>query len=298
MPHPINVEYEDAFLPYVLGRMPHSQFGKKRKASEHKGVKVGWSRLSKPTAQTTPLQEDVDPNPILMSRTDLEAVLAEYGARSRESEWLKLTELSQQAAEKVKWLYDTFELTIDTIDRDMLATTASTLTCSSGNPTATLLNATDLDTAVQTLKNQDAQPITKMIAPATGQGTTPVMPSFVGIIHTELWTVLKGLPGFVELKNYASRGDMFAGEVGKTDGIRWIETSRGYKSGSNYYLPILGQDAYGNVKIPGGEKVLGFKPAETAGSEMDRYSVMYWKSNYVSRILDDLNILTVICTRT
>ncbi len=297
MPHPINVVFQDTFLPYVLGLMPHSQFGKKVKMPANSGVKVKWSRMSPPLPQTTPLQEDVDPNPILATRTDLEATVVEYGTRMRKSGWLDLTEVNQQNAEVMKFMMDTFALTIDELDKQMLATTASTLTCSNGVGVSTDLNATDLDTAVQTLKNQDARRITKMIKPATGQGTTSVMPSYVGITHTELWTTLKGLSGFVEVKNYASTGDLFEGEVGKTDGIRWIESSRAYKSGSTYRLPIIAEDAYGSVKIPGGEKVLGFKPPESAGSEMNRYSVVYWLSNYVSRILNDLNILTVIATK-
>jgi hypothetical protein len=58
----------------------------------------------------------------------------------------------------------------------------------------------------------------------------------------------------------------------------------------------MGMNAYGTVKIPGGERVLGFKSAKESNSEMDRYSVVYWKTNYASRILDDLNIVTAICT--
>jgi N4-gp56 family major capsid protein len=296
MPHPINVVFEETFLPYVLGLMPHSQFGKKVKMPEKSGVNVKWSRMSVPQAQTTPLQEDVDPTPILPSRTDLEATVVEYGARVRKSGWLDLTEVNQQNSELMEWLMDTFALTIDELDKQMLATTASTVTCSSGSGTATDLNATDLDTVVQTLMNQDAEPITSMMKAATGQGTTPLMPSYVGIINTALWKTLKAVAGFREVKNYASQGDLYEGEIGATDRIRWIGTSRGYVSSSTYRLPILGKNAYGSVKIPGGEKLLGFKTPEQANSEMNRYSVVYWLSNYVSRILNDLNIITVICT--
>jgi N4-gp56 family major capsid protein len=294
--HPVNIVFQQMFLAYTLGKMPHSQFGKKVTMPEHAGDTVKWRRLSEPQAQTTALQEDVDPSPIMPSKTDLEAQVREYGARTRVTGWLKLTGLNQTATELTKWLADTFRLTIDTLDREMLATTASTLTCSNGSATSTDLNATDLDIGVQTLLGQDAEPITDMMGAATGQGTAPLMPSYVGIISTALYRTLKAVAGYREVKNYAEPSDRLDGEIGATDFIRWIMTSRGYVSSSNYYLPIIGQGAYGNVRIPGGDKLTGYKPPETAGSEMNRYSVYFWLANYVSRILDDSKILTVICT--
>ena len=294
--HPVNIEFQNAFLAYTLGKMPHSQFGKKVSMPEHAGDTCKWRRLSTPTAQTTPLEEDVDPTPIMPSKTDLSATVREYGARVRVSGWLDLTGLTQTGAELTKWLSDTFSLTIDTIDRDMLATTATTLTCSNGATTSTDLNATDLDIAVQTLMGQDAEPITEMVNPMMEQNTSPLMPSYVGIIDTDLWRTLKACAGWREVKHYGSHTQTFDGEVGATDYIRWIMTSRGYVSSGNYRLPIIGKDAYGNVRIPGGDKLTGYKPPETAGSEMNRYSVYFWLANYVSRILDDSKILTVICT--
>jgi len=295
--HPINLFFVDTFLPYVLGKMPHAQFGKKVKMPARSGVKIKWGRLSVPTAQTTPMQEDVDPTPIVPTRTDLEATVVEYGAQVHRSEWLDLTEVTGENAAIMEWLMDTYALTMDELVKQMLATTASTLTFSSGAVTGTDLNATDLDTAVQTLMNQDAERITPMMGASTKVGTTPVMPSYVGIINVALWSTLKGLAGFREVKNYASQGDIYEGELGQTDGIRWIGTTRGYVSSGTYRLPILGKNAYGMVKIPGGEKVLGHKTAEQASSDMDRYSVAYYKTNFVCRILDDLNMLTAICTK-
>lgn len=296
LPHQVGVVFQETFLPFVIGRLVHNQFGKKVKMPEKSGTVVKWSRMSVPQPQTTPLQEDVDPTPILPSRTDLTAEVVEYGARVRKTGWLDLTEVNQQNAELMEWLMKTFALTIDELDKQMLATTATTQTCANGIETNTDLNAEDLDTVVQTLKNQDAEKVTKMINASTGIGTTPIMPSYVGIISTALYSTLLNVAGFREPKNYGSKTDLFAGEVGATRGIRWIETSRGFVSGGTYRLPILGMNAYGSVKIPGGEKLLGFKTPEQSNSEMNRYSVIYWLSNYVSRILDDLNIVTLLCT--
>lgn len=295
--HPVGVVFQDMFLAYALGLMPHSQFGKKNTMPEHAGTTMKWRRLSTPLAQTTPLDETTDPSPIMPSKTDLSASVVEYGANTLISGWLDLTGLNQNAAELTKWLSDTFRLTIDTLDREVLATGASSYTCANGSPTTTLLNSIDLDIVVQTLLGYNAQPITQRMGAATGQGTSPLMPSFIAIAHTDLWRDLKAVAGFREVKNYADPGDAYEGEVGATDMIRWILTSNGYNSGGSYYCPVIGQDAYGNVRIPGGDKLLGYKPPETAGSRMNRFSIYFWLANYVSRILDDSKILTVICTK-
>jgi len=294
--HPVNIEFQNQFLAYKVGATPHSRWAKKTTIGAHKGVKAKWRRFSKPLAQTTPLSETVDPNPIIPGKTDLTAEVLEYGAQTPVSRWLDLTTISQEGAELTKWLADTHTLTIDTLDRETLATGATSLACSNGSATATDLNAIDCDIAVQTLMNQDAMPITSMMGASTKVGTSPLMPSYVGIIDSALWRTLKAVAGFREVKNYASQGDMLENEIGATDFIRWVMTSRGYVSSGTYYLPIIGKDAYGNVRIPGGDKLVGYTSPENAGSDMNRYGVYYWLANYVSRILDDSNILTLTCT--
>ena len=294
--HPVNVEFQQQFLAYSLGNMPHSQFAKKVTMPEHKGDTVKWRRFSTPTAQTTPLQETVDPSPIMPGKTDLSAQVSEYGAQTPVSKWLDLTTITQTGTELTKWLADTFRLTIDTIDREMLATSATTLACSNGSAVSTDLNSIDLDIAVQTLFNQDAEPITDMMSASTGQSTSPLPPSYVGIIDSALWRSLKACAGFRDVKNYANPGQALDNEIGATDYIRWVMTSRGYVASSTYYLPIIGKDAYGNVRIPGGDKLTGYTSPENAGSDMNRYAVYYWLANYASRILDDSHILTLTCT--
>jgi len=303
MPHQINVTFIDTFLPYVLGKTPHAQFAKKVKMPKKAGTKVKWSRLSPPTAQTTPLLEDSDPNPILPTRTDLEAEVAEYGAQMHKSKWLDLTEINGENAEIMDWMMKGSALTIDELYKQMLATTATTLTASSGatyGGSATLMNKTDLDTAIQTLMNQDAEPITNKIYGSPKVGSTGLNECYIGIMNTALWSVAKEMSGWRDAITYGDRTSLYEGELGASSGgrIRWIGTTRGYVSNSTYRCPIIARNAYGGVKIPGGDEVLGFKSAENAGSDMNRYSVVYWLLNQACRILDDLNIITFICTAT
>jgi len=295
--HPVGIHFIKQFLAYAMPGMPYAKFGQQVTMPAHAGETVKFRRWAAPTAQTTPLQEDVDPAPILPHKTDISATVREYGARVRVSAWLDLTGLSQEGAELTKWLSDQFALTIDTLCREVLAAGASTYTCANGSPTTTLLNATDLDIVVQTLLGNNARPITPLMTAAVGQGTSPLSDSFVVIAHTDLYRDLKAVAGWRDVRNYAAPGQAYDGEVGATDHLRWILTTNGYKSGSNYYCTVLARDAFGNIRIPSGEKLLGYKPPEQAGSEMNRYSVYFWLANYVAQILNDAYLINIICTK-
>lgn len=296
--HPINIYFIQKFLAYAMPRMPHMQFGQKIAMPEHVGDTVKWRRWSKPVAQTTPLDEVTDPSPILPAKTDISATVAEYGARVRWTGWLNVVGLNQETSELTEWLSNQFRLTLDTLCREVLANSASTTTMSSGSPTPTLLNKTDIDTVVRTLLGNDSEQITSLMGASALQTTTPLMPAFIGIAHTDLMHTIEAVAGFKELKNYASTGGAYDGEYGATGMIRWILSTNGYvaSNGTDYYCPIIAKNAYGNINIPGGEDVVGYTPPNEANSEMNRYSVYYWLMNYVCRILDDLKINTIICT--
>lgn len=294
--HPINIFLLKEFLAYAMPLMPHAQFGKSRNMPEHEGDTVEWMRWPAPTAQTTPLGETEEPNPVMPSRTTLTAKVVEYGMKTRWSRWLDMTGLTEDTRELVRWLADHYALTIDVLNREMLANTASTHTNSHGSGTGTLLNSTDFDEVVQALMASIVKPITQLMGASTGQGTTPLPASYVGIFDTDLWIDLKACSGYRDVKSYAAPGQAYEGEIGSVDRIRCILTSNGYKNGNYYYCPIIGQDAYGNVKIPSAEKLLGYKKAEDVG-EMPRYSVYYWLMNYVCRILDSTKIIAMICTK-
>jgi N4-gp56 family major capsid protein len=295
--HPINIFLIKKFLAYALPKMLFEQFGEKVDMPEHVGDVVKWLKWAKPAAQTTPMDEVNDPTPIMPVQSELSARVSRYGANIIWSEWLDLTGISGLNNELTTYLAKMFQLTIDTLCREVLAGSATTLTCSNGDPTATLLNKTDVDSASLTLLTNEAEYITERMGASEGVGTTPISPSFVAIANTNLRNDIEKIAGFKHVTNYAQPGQAFDGEFGITGDVRWLLTTNGYVSGSNYYCPIIGKGAYGNVKLPAGEKLLGYKPPEESGSRMDLYSIYYWKTVYACKILYDTKLLTLICTK-
>lgn len=294
--HPINIFYVEQFLRRAMPRLVHAQFGKKKAMPAHAGDTIKWRRYTNPTAQTTPLIEGEDPTPVLMDKTDLSATVREYGAWQKISSWLDLTGKNSDIAEITKWMADQFELTIDTLCREIMAGTGTSATCSTGSPTSTQLNKTDIDTAVRTLLSNEATMLRGMIGAGQGQGTSPIRDSFIGIAHVDLMHQIERVSGFKHVSNYASGGGLYKGEWGNTGNVRWVLTNQGKTSGSNYYCFILAEDCIGNVKIPEGEDLLKTLTPEQVGSPLGRFQTYGWLTNFVSRILNDNWLYLLSCT--
>lgn len=294
--HPVNIFYQKQFLKRYMPSLVHAQFGKGVKMPPHVGENVTWRRYTNPSAQTTPLVEGEDPTPVQQSVVDISATIKPYGAYIKESTWFDVTGINQHAAERTEWLSDQAAITIDTLCRDVIAGSASTTVCSNGSGTDTLLNKTDIDSVVETLLGNNAKWMTQLMKAAQGQGTSPIPPAFVAIGHIELLTDLQNVSGWKAVTNYAAPDQRYENEFGSTGMVRWILSTNAYKSGSNYYCPVIAQGAFGNVNMPTAEEMLIHLTPEECGSPLKQYSTYGWKHPYVARILNDALIHTLICT--
>lgn len=293
--HPVGIHAIQRFLAYMMPKLVHEQFGDAIDMPTGEGKTVKWRRWTPPTAQTTPNVEGVDGSAVVPSKTDLQVDLDRYSAWVKWTEWLDLIGWSQDAKQLTEWLADMAAITRDTGVREVLANCASSVTMSNGGATATHLNATDLDTAVQALMGY-ADPITPMITAGKGVGTTPIAPAYIAIGHTDLWSTLINVAGFREVQVYASTGGAYENEVGSTRHIRWLLTRNAKKVSTTYTVPLLGTKAYGTVKLPAGEQMLGYKPPEQSGSPTNAWSIYFYKFWAASKILDDTRMLRLICT--
>jgi len=294
--HPVNLYYQKKMLDTLDPLLIYAMFGQSVAMPQHEGDTVKWRRYAKKSAATTPLTEAEDPTPVQSSKTDISAQVREYGSYEQISSWLKFTGLGSDQDAIVDRLKAQMALTIDTLCRDVVIGGASGATCSNGSPVTSYLNKTDVDTAVRTLLTEDASMITPKLKAGTGQGTSPIRDSFIALASNSLITDIENISGFKHVANYAQPGDAYPGEWGATGNVRWILSSNGYKSGSDYTVSILAKDAYGNVQISGGQGPLIYTPADRTGSPLQRYSTVGWLRNYVARILNEVLVYNLVCT--
>lgn len=289
--HPVNIFYQRKVLTRVFPLLVYAQFGQEDRIPMHEGDTSKWRRWANLLAQTTPLTEAEDPAPILVSKTDLSAIVKEYGALTRQSSWMKFTGIEDDQNQIADVLLDNMRLTIDTLCRDVVAGVASSTTASNGSGTPTFINKTDIDIVVINLLAENAAMIRGAISAGPNQGTSPIRPAFIGISHTLQRTRIQNVSGFKHTVNYASSGDLYEGEFGSTGDVRWILTTNGRRtdSNANYHNIIMAKDFFGNVKIDGNsaDKPLIFTPPDKTGSGLQRFSLLGWLANYACKILND-----------
>ena len=286
--HPVNMLYLKT-LQTIDPLLTYAKFGQGVSMPMHEGENARWERWDRLATATTPLGT-LDPDPVMPSKTDLTAAVREYGTLVNIHSWLDMTGLGSNQANITQRLKVQMAETLDELCRACLIGSASSATCSNGTGTATFLNRTDIDTAVLALMNEDIAMITPMMGAASGQGTSPIRDAYVAIANTACMKKLEDVEGFKHVSSYADPKDRYPGEWGSIGNTRWILTTKGYYDGSTYYYAtFLGQDAYGTVKIKGGDGPMIYNTALQSNG-LHRYSQLGWKQNYASKILSEVSV--------
>lgn len=297
--HPINIFYQSKVLLRVIDAFIYVRFGKKDSMPRHEGDVSKWRRWGNPAAQTAPLIEGIDPAPILLSKTDIQVKLKEYGAYIVTSSWMTFTGITDDENQMADILLDNMRLTLDTLTRDVASGTASQTTASNGVGTSTFINKTDLDTIVTNLLVQN----TRMMKPQIGAGvkisTSPIRESFIGIAHTGERKRLENVSGFKHVSSYAQDLAM-PDEFGATDDIRWLLTTNAPRTNATtgYENLIFGEEFYGTTKIDGTSASgnLIFTPKDKTGSPLQRFTTLGWLENFAAQILNDNFGHVLLCT--
>ena len=289
--HPIHIFYHSKMLLRVIDAFIYVRFGKKDSMPQHAGDISKWRRWDNPDAQTVPLIQGVDPTPILLSKTDIQVQLREYGAYIITSSWMTFTGITDDQNQMANILLDNMRKTIDTLTRDVASGTASQTTASNGSGTQTFINKTDLDIIVTNLLVQNTQMIESQLSAGTGQGTSPIRSSFIGICHTGQRTQLSKVSGFKHVSNYSQTGQQMLDEFGATDDIRWLLTTNAPRSTptTGYQNLIFGKEFYGTTKIKGSSAGgnLIFHGKNEVGSPLDRFTTLGWLENFAAQLLNE-----------
>ena len=287
--HPVNIHYQRMVLTRVLPAFVYQQFGLDVTMPQHEGDISKWRRWSNLADQLTPLTEGEDPTPLMLSKTDITALLKEYGALIKTSSWRDFTGLTDDNQQMANVMLDNMRSTLDSLARDVLDGTAATTTCSNGTPTSTFLNKTDIDTVVTNLEGQNSMKFKPTIPAGAGISTSPIRAAYIGIGDTDQRPRLEAVSGFKHVSSYANQGPIMEHEFGSTGDVRWLLTTKAPVSSGTYSNLILAKEFFGIVKIKGNtaDGPLVFTPADRTGSGLRRFSLLGWIQNYASRILND-----------
>lgn len=251
--------YDKALIRLASPKLVYDQFGQKRPIPAGNGKTIEFRQFNPLPKALTPLTEGITPAGQSVGVIAKTATVEQYGAYIATTDMLKLTAFDNTMAEFITLLGEQAGRTSDTITRDEIMKGTNVIFSDAddgGNDARTDLTAADILTisdvkkAVRALKRNNA--------PKIGN-------DYVCIIHPDTTYDIWNDPEWVEVAKYGEPTRLFAGEVGRIFGVRFVESTEAKiwkdntcpSDGSTGYLPVygsvvLGQNAYGVTSINGG----------------------------------------------
>lgn len=315
-------DYQQAFLDFLSAEYHYAGFGKRENMDlrPNSGTQVTWERPNVLAAAITPIPEYVTPAGSQFSTSPITAVIAWYGDHLPHSERMAQVAVNRNILQKMKEVQvDQHRKTMDTLAREVLCG-GTAVRYASGTSTATVdtvLDATDLDYALNRLARNDVPRITKKVTPSQLVGTVPLREAYIGICHVDMEQTLKGLTGWADVSTYAQPGSALPGEIGMYRGqIRFIATSNGktVEDEANNAVPaggqtirttatktivystiIFGRDYYGQTKLGGKDLEVIVKAPGSSGSAdpFNQRGSVAWKQPAVFTRLDNIRAVRI-----
>lgn len=194
-------------------------------------------------------------------------------------------------------------LTIDTLIRDMMVSTASNIACTHGLNGATPTEITDADIQiiVMALRKGNARLMTNPMPGENKFGTAPVRSSYWGFMSVDMQADLEAVSSFISSANYPNPMNALEAEWGSTRNIRWLLNTNGYSNGASpnvYSSFVMGQESYGVVRLGAKEAEFIVKPLGASGTAdpLNQRGTVGYKYPFATRILNDNWITRVTST--
>ena len=247
--------YSDYLIDMAEPNLVHDQFGQKHPIPKNGGKIIEFRKYDSLPKALTPLTEGVTPNGQKLSMSVITSNVQQYGGYIELSDILLLTAIDNNLVQATKLLGSQAGRTLDTITREVL-NGGTNVQYAEGQVTARnalvggqasgnhYLTVDAVRRAVRFLKVMNAPKING---------------NYVGIIHPDVSYDLMSDPKWVNVKTYSDPDGIYEGEIGKIEGVRFVETSEakvfegaGASGVDVYSTLILGADAYGVTELTGG----------------------------------------------
>lgn len=295
--------YDDYLIDCTMPKLVHDLFGQRRPIPANKGNQIEFRKIDPLEKATTPLVEGVTPDGQTLSISKVLTPLAQYGGFVELSDMVVTTAIDNNLVIAAKQLGCQAGKTLDTITREVLVG-GTNVQYAEGQVSAreALVGGASSDNhyltvdavrrAVRTLKKNNAETIDG---------------SYVAIIHPDVAYDLMNDERWVNVKSYADPEGIFAGEIGKLENVRFIETSEAKifsgegKDGRDVYATlILGDNAYGITELGGGGLELIVKQLGSAGSAdpLDQRATVAWKATKAAVRLQEAYMIRIETTST
>lgn len=295
---------DEDFVRMHEAKLVFTKWGSKVNVPMNSGTGVRFFKKHHLEPKLDPLTEGLTPNPSVFTITSFTAEIEQYG------DWLMFSDVATQTAihrlmkEVRQPQAHQSAKTKDLLVRNELITGAQAAYASKVNGSTV--------TEVESLSALDAtckltvEEVRKMANRFKANDIEPAIDGdYVAIVHPDVMTDLRRDPEWKEW-NKAENADKFEnGEVGRVEGVRFVETSIAAitkKSGEAnnlgvYHCLFLGADAYSVLDLDGqGVKVIVKTPGSAGTADpLDQRCSIGWKLWNGAAVKDDLAIYDLMC---
>ena len=215
--------YSDYLIDMAEPELVHDQFGQKHPIPKNGGKQIEFRKYDPLPKALTPLSEGVTPNGQKLNMGVITATVQQYGGFIELSDILLLTAIDNNLMQATKLLGSQAGRTLDTITREVLngGTNVQYAECQvdaryklvGGDATPANNHYLTVDAvrrAVRYLKVMNAPKINGYYA---------------GIVHPDCSYDLMSDPKWVNVKTYSDPDGIYEGEIGRIEGVRFVETS-------------------------------------------------------------------------
>ena len=303
LPPAVREYYDRLLLMTAYPMLVHTRMAQQRVLPKNVGDTIVFRRYPLLSTVPIPLDDGVTPPGAPLSASTIQARISWYGNFVTITDQVQLVVEDPVLNQASKLLSQNMGQTIDEVTRDVLASTASVISCANGvnGNTPTEITKSDIDSAVFTLMGNNAKMFTKVITGTDAYGTAPIRASFYGYMDTALLDDLEAVSNFVPTSQYPSQKGIDGAEWGATGNVRWLYTSEGSVSAAAtpvYDNFIVGEEAYAVVSLGSDKGEFYVNQLGSAGSAdpLHQRGTVGWKKPYVSRILNDSFLVNLQAT--
>ena len=214
--------YSDYLIDNAEPALVHDRFAQKHTIPEGGGKSVQFRKYDPLPKLTDPIAEGITPSGQTINMGIVNATVAQYGGYVELTDLLLMTAIDNNLCMATKLLGSQAGRTLDTISREVLVggtnvqygegqvSARCQLVGGKGKEENHYLTVDAVRKAVRFLKNQNAEKIDG---------------AYVAIIHPDCAYDLMSDPNWKYPHQYAEPSAIFEGEVGKIEGVRFIESS-------------------------------------------------------------------------
>ena len=293
--------YSDYLIDMTEPNLVHDQFGQKHPIPENNGKRIEFRKYSPLPKLTVALEEGKTPNGQSLTMSILAADVKQYGGFVELSDMLLMTAIDNNLVQATKLLGGQAGRTLDTITREVLnagtnvqyaeGQVASRAALKGGAESGNhYLTVNAIRMAVRTLKRMNAPKING---------------DYVAIIHPDCTYDLMSDPNWKFPHQYVDTKEIYQGEIGKIEGVRFVETSEakifekaGASSRDVYSTLVMGDDAYGVTDIKGGGLQHIVKQLGSGGTAdpLNQRATVGWKATKTAvRLVEEYMVRIETC---